>query len=240
MKSRQYEISPDDRAAQLDDIAVDTNRARAAIEEAAGPNGSRSSTRERPGPQYPRRRSPTDLRGRDRLWLLDPLHGPRPGAMADRSSRSTPTRADRPRPRLLADRRRRSGRITVVSAGPRGVRPQQSRLAGPRSTSSSSTRSGRVPRLPRALAAAARTAPSSSPTTSCGAAGCRDARMTATTRAPRRCRPSTRPSSTTGASSRRSCRSATGSSSRPIAVEQERDAGPRPSLRRPARAGRHP
>ncbi len=164
------------------------------------------------------------------------------GRRHDRDDRPGP-RTDRPRPGLVARRRRprradharsrprRSTRSRLARAGAgRTVRPRLHRRAQSRIRGVSRRADRRTPRPGRARR---------SPTTSCGAAACRGRARSATrTGTRRRCASSPSGSWAIRASAPRSCPSATACWSRPGAVEpgDPRRACPRPPLRDAARA----
>ena len=131
---------------------------------------------ERPRPRRPRRRPAADRRGRYRVSATRPCGWPsaQPAGGHDRDHRPGPG-PDRPGPRLVAagGHRRRADhgrqRPALEAFAATASRPWPVR-----STSPSSTRS-RTSTRPTSRRSCPRLAPgpSSSPTTSCGAAGCR-------------------------------------------------------------------
>ena len=131
-------------------------------------------------------------------------------------------------------------RITVVNApGARGVRRRRAGPGGPVRPRLHRRAEAGVPRLPRGPRPAGwPRARSSSPTTSCGAAGCRAPRPVATGRRQHRgaARVRRRRPRATRASRPRSCPSATACSSPRGAADRRRDHGDGPRPRPPVRA----
>ena len=220
---RSYEIGPTDR-----DWIESTGRA-----DPSGPRGDRGGRRAGPDPDPrprggprpggPRGRAAADLRGRDGDRLLHALDGPRPGGRRlDRDDRPGPG-ADGPRPRLLAPGGHRRSAGSRSSTGRPSRRSRRTTRPSPaRSTSSSSTPSSTSTRpTSRRSSRASSRARWSSPTTSCGAAARRarrragrDDESTAALRAFDAAMLRDQPLPV-----RRSCRSATASSSPTTAAE---------------------
>ena len=201
-------------------------------------------SRHRPRAVGARRRPPADRRGRHGLRLLDAVDGPRPaGRRHDRHDRPGP-RADRPRPRLVArgGHRRRAdhGRHGQGARGVRGRRAGPGRAVRPGLHRRAQARVRGATSM-RCSPAGWRRAPSSSPTTSCGAAASSGSRPAEpTTRTPTALRAFCervlgRPAvhgddpAARGRVARRHVARLTG---------REPDARPGPPVRDPARAGR--